>query len=246
MSATLDVTTTRPKRVLMVLANPSIATTVGWPVGFWGSELTHPWHAFTEVGYEVQLASPDGGRVVLDALSDPRDPSGYSADDLITMGFLHTPRLMALLDDTRPLAACRVDDYDAIVVAGGQAPMFTFPQATHLHALLRAFYEAEKPTAALCHGTCALLHVRLSDGTPLLRERTLTGFANVEEDYVDALVKAKVMPFRIEDEARALGANFVTAGLFKPFAVRDGRLITGQQQFSGGATARLVIQALGI
>lgn len=246
MSVNRDVTSTRPKRVLMVLANPAISTTLGWPVGFWGSELTHPWHEFTEVGYAVELASPAGGRVTLDALSDPRDPSGYSADDIITMGFLHSPRLMTLLDNTRPLADCRVADYDAIVVAGGQSPMFTFPQATDLHALLRDFHEAEKPTAALCHGTCALLHVRLSDGTPLLRGRTLTGFANAEEDYADAIVKAKIMPFRIEDEARALGANFVTAGLFKPFAVRDGRLITGQQQFSGRATARLVIEALGV
>lgn len=246
MSANLDVTSTRPKRVLMVLANPAISTTLGWPVGFWGSEMTHAWYEFTEVGYEVTLASPEGGRVALDALSDPRDPSGYSAHDVITMGFLHTPGLAALLEDTRPLAACQPADYDAIVVAGGQSPMFTFPQATRLHELLRAFFEAEKPTAALCHGTCALLYVRLSDGTPLLRGRTLTGFANAEEDYADALVKAKIMPFRIEDEARALGANFVTAGLFKAFAVRDGRLITGQQQFSGRATARLVIQALGI
>jgi putative intracellular protease/amidase len=33
---------------------------------------------------------------------------------------------------------------------------------------------------------------------------------------------------------------------FKPFALRDGRLITGQQQYSGGAAAKLVIEALGI
>ena len=34
--------------------------------------------------------------------------------------------------------------------------------------------------------------------------------------------------------------------MFKPFAVRDGNLITGQQQYSGAAAARLVIEALGV
>lgn len=246
MSANLNLTRSAPRRVLIVVASPAVSTTVGGPVGFWGSELTHAWYEFTETGYTVEIASPQGGRVELDALSDPRDPSGYSAHDLITMGFLHTPHLAARLDSTHKLAACRVDDYDALVVAGGQAPMFTFRQEPALHALLRAFYEAEKPTAALCHGTCALLDVTLSDGARLIAGKTMTGFANVEEDFADRIVGTKLMPFRIEDEARRLGANFITGGLFKPFAVRDGRLITGQQQFSGKATARLVIEALGV
>jgi len=53
------------------------------------------------------------------------------------------------------------------------------------------------------------------------------------------------MPWRIEDELRKLGANFVQAGLWRAFAIRDGNLITGQQNFSGAETAKLVIEALG-
>lgn len=53
------------------------------------------------------------------------------------------------------------------------------------------------------------------------------------------------MAWRIEDEARARGANSVEGGVWKSFAVRDGRLITGQQQYSGSKTAALVIAALG-
>jgi putative intracellular protease/amidase len=33
--------------------------------------------------------------------------------------------------------------------------------------------------------------------------------------------------------------------MFKPFALRDGNLITGQQQYSGAAAAELVIETLG-
>ncbi|QYO63940.1 hypothetical protein [Leptolyngbya sp. 7M] len=115
-----------------------------------------------------------------------------------------------------------------------------------MHNLIAAFYEAEKVTAALCHGTCALLFVKLVDGKPLIEGKTMTGFANVEEDFADQYVGQKLMPFRIEDEAKKLGANFITGGLFKAFATRDGRLITGQQQYSGKATALEVIQALGV
>jgi putative intracellular protease/amidase len=53
------------------------------------------------------------------------------------------------------------------------------------------------------------------------------------------------MPWRAEDELKARGANYISAGLFKAFAVRDGRLITGQQQYSGRAVAGMVLAALG-
>jgi putative intracellular protease/amidase len=245
MPATLDVTSTAPKQVLMVIANLSVSTTLGWPVGFWGSELTHPYHAFAEAGYQVTVASPEGGRCELDAYSDPRDESGYSAEDLITMGFLNTPSLVALLEDTPKLADLDLDRSDAIVVCGGQSPMFTFRDNADLQAAIRTFYETEKPTAALCHGVSALIDLQLSDDSYLIEGKTMTGFANVEEDFADQIVGKQVMPWRIEDAARERGANYVQGGLWKPFAVRDGRLITGQQQYSGGKVAEVVIEALG-
>jgi putative intracellular protease/amidase len=243
----------RPKRIALVLANPAVSTTTGWPVGFWSSELTHPWLAFHERGFEVALFSPQGGACQGDAFSDPRDPSGYSADDIISMGFIVTPRLAALVEATLPVAEIAVEDFDAIVVAGGQSPMFSFEGAVALHERFSAFYEAGKVAAALCHGTAILRYAVLSDGTPLVRGRTVTGFANVEEDFADAAVWSMgalprdrhVMPWRIEDALKGLGANYIQAGLWRGFAVRDGNLVTGQQNFSGAETARAVIEALG-
>src|SRR5438445_10155690 len=107
----VDLISTAPKKVLIVVANPSTSTTMGWPVGFWGAELTHPYYELTERGIEVTIASPEGGKVELDSLSDPRDPSKWSAEDLITMGFVNTPELMALLDDTAKLADLNLDEY---------------------------------------------------------------------------------------------------------------------------------------
>jgi putative intracellular protease/amidase len=120
------------KRVAIVISNPAVATTTGWPCGFWWSELTHPYYILTEAGYEVAVFSPDGGKCEADAMSDPRDASGYSATDLISMGFIATPKLAALVEKTRKVSEIDLKDFNAIIVAGGQAPMFTYDKATHL------------------------------------------------------------------------------------------------------------------
>jgi putative intracellular protease/amidase len=242
----VDRVASQKKKVLIVVANPTTSTTLGWPVGFWGAELTHPYYELTERGVDVTIASPGGGKVELDSLSDPRDESRWSAEDLITMGFLNTPELAHLLEDTPKLSDLDLDAYDAIMVAGGQAPMFSFRDNEDVHDALRYFYESEKPTCIYCHGIAALVDLKLSDGTYLVEGRTVTGFANVEEDFSDTFVGQKVMPFRLEDELKQRGANYVQGGLFKAFAVRDGRLITGQQQYSARKVALMLIEALGV
>ncbi len=243
----------RRKRIAIVIANSAVSTTTGWPVGFWWSELTHPYYLFTEAGYEVEIFSPHGGACEADGMSDPRDASSYSASDLISMGFIATPALAALVSKTRPAAEIDVAGFDAVVVAGGQAPMFTFEGATDLQRKFVAFYEAGKIAAALCHGVAILRYAKLSSGEYLARGKTVTGFANVEEDFADNAVwemnllprDRHVMPWRVEDTMRQIGANYVQAGLWRDFAVRDGNLVTGQQNFSGKSVAETVIAALG-
>lgn len=242
-----------PRRIAIVLSNPAVSPVTGGSVGFWWSELTHPWYAFTEAGYEVEVFSYTGGTCEPDAMSDPRDPSGYSASDLISLGFIHTPACAALIVDTPPVSAIDPDRFDAILVAGGQAPMVTMESAHDLHALFVHFHRSGKIAACLCHGSSILRFARLPDGTPLARGKTVTGFANVEEDFADNAVwdfgilprGTHLMPWRIEDELKALGANYVQAGLWRSFAVRDGNLVTGQQNFSGLETAQAMIAALG-
>ncbi|MFQ4136523.1 type 1 glutamine amidotransferase domain-containing protein [Nodosilinea sp. PGN35] len=232
------------QQILMIVANPAVSTTLGGPVGFWAAELIHPYNVFTQAGYGVTIASPQGGKVEFDRLSDPRDASGYAKDDTLSLAYIDQPEFMALLENTPAIANLDAADFDAIVVCGGQSPMFTFRQETALRDLFMAFYNAGKPSAALCHGTCLLLETRLADGTPLIQNRVMTGFANSEEDYADQVTGQRVMPFRIEDEATQLGAKFVTQPAFTPNAVRDGHLITGQQQNSGAETARLLLSVL--
>jgi putative intracellular protease/amidase len=162
------------------------------------------------------------------------------------MGVLGTPRMAARLDTTTRLADVKLADYDAIFVCGGQSPMVTFLNDDALHAIVALAYESGKVVALVCHGTCVLLKVRTTDGKLLVEGKTWTGFANSEEQFAAQAVGGKIQPFWIETEARKIaGTNFSTHNAFEEFAVRDGRLITGQQQNSGSAAARLVIEALG-
>jgi putative intracellular protease/amidase len=247
MAAAIDVLhPERPKRVLLVASNPAVSEQTGWPIGFWWSELSHPHWELSQRGYEIDVASPDGGALEADSWSDPRDKSGYSTHDLISLGFINSPEHAKLVEESKPLDDVAVDDYDAVLLVGGQAPMYTFVDDERVHALLASFYEAGKVAAVICHSTCTLLKTRLSDGRLLVDGKTWTGFANSEERYADAFVNQRIQPFWIEDEAGRLeNTDFIVDRRFKPHAVRDGNLITGQQQYSGAAAARLLIEALG-
>jgi putative intracellular protease/amidase len=100
MSAATDVYS--EKRVLIIAANPGVSPTTGWPVGFWWAELTHPYWVFSEAGYKVDIVSPKGGDLATDSYSDPEDESGYSAHDLISLGFKKSPAHAGLLSGTGP------------------------------------------------------------------------------------------------------------------------------------------------
>ena len=215
--------------------------------------MTHPYFLLTEMGYEIEIFSPDGGMCEADAMSDPRDPSEYSSSDLISMGFLSTPKLAALIQNTKKVSEIDAKKFDGILVAGGQGPMFTFERAAVLHKKFVEFYEAGKIACAMCHGVALLRYARLSNGQYLAEGKTVTGFANVEEDFADNAVwtmnllsrDKHVMPWRVEDEMKKIGANYVQGGLWRGFAIRDGNLVTGQQNFSGMETAKSVVEALG-
>ena len=247
MSANTNVTNpNRKKKILLVAANPATSTVTQWPVGFWWAELTHPYWAFVEAGYEVETRSPKGGALEADGFSDPEHESGYSADDILSLGFKKSPKHLALLADTKSLDDVSPDGYDAVFLVGGQSPMFTFRHDERVKQLVAAFYEAGKVTALVCHATSVLLEAKLSSGDLLVKGKTWTGFADAEEKFADDFVGQRIQPFWIEEEARKLeGTNFVVDQAFRDFAVRDGLLVTGQQQFSGAAAARLVIEALG-
>jgi putative intracellular protease/amidase len=162
------------------------------------------------------------------------------------LGFIASPSHLTLVENSKAISQLKIPEFDAVLFVGGQAPMYTYYNDSRVHDLAASVFRAGKVTAVLCHATCLLLKAKL-DGKLLVDGKTWTGFANSEEDYADNFVGKRIQPFRIEDEAKKIsGTNFVVSGRFKAHAIRDGNLITGQQQYSGAAVARLVIRALGL
>lgn len=131
-----------------------------------------------------------------------------------------------------------------MIVAGGQAPMFTFRDNDTLKALIREFHAAGKPTAALCHGVAALVDVKREDGSYLVAGKTVTGFSAAEDAFVDEVLGVELFDWWVEPALRERGANYTDGGMWANYAVADGNLITGQQQNSGGAVARLILDQL--
>jgi len=232
-------------KILMVASSPSVSKQTGWPIGFWAAELTHPLRVFQEAGYEVELVSTEGGKLEMDGYSNPTDASGYSAHDVISLGYMQQKSFNDMLANTKKLTEANAKNYDAIFLVGGQGPMYTFKGNKDLEKLFVAFYEAGKPTSAVCHSTTLLLEAKKSNGELLVAGKTWTGFADAEEEFADKAVGMKIQPYRIEEEAKKIpGTTFKVAAPFSSYAIADGNLITGQQQNSGAAAAELVVKAL--
>lgn len=234
-----------PKRVVFVVSNEVNPGPAGFPIGYYLTELAHPYWAFQQRGYTIDIASPNGGRVNHDAMGDPEGGRFGPQQDFLSIGFKHSPKIKPLLESTKKLSNVKVADHDAIFVVGGLGPMVTFTDNTELHKLFASFYEAGKVSATICHGSVILLKTRLSNGKLLAEGKQWTGFCDAEEEVVDKAYGRQVQPFRIETEAKKIpNTKFVQGPAYRPFAVRDGLLISGQQGASGGRTGELVIQAL--
>jgi len=232
-------------KILMVASSPSTSQQTGWPIGFWAAELTHPLRVFQEAGYEVELVSTEGGKLMMDGYSNPTDPSGYSAHDVISLGYMQQPWFNEMLQNTQKLTDVNPEDYAGIFLVGGQGPMYTFRGNKDLEKLLATFYESGKPSTAVCHSTTLLLEAKTSAGELIVKGKTWTGFADAEEEFADQAVGQKIQPYRIETEARKLAdTTFKVAAPFSSYAIQDGNLITGQQQNSGAAAAELMVKLL--
>lgn len=232
-------------KILMVASSPSVSAQTGWPIGFWAAELTHPLRVFQEAGYDVELVSTEGGALMMDSYSNPTDASGYSAHDIISLGYMQQTWFQEMIANTKKVTEVNPQNYDAIFLVGGQGPMYTFRGNNDLEKLFVAFYENGKPSAAVCHSTTLLLDTKTSNGELLVKGKTWTGFADAEEEFADQAVGMKIQPYRIETEAKKIeGTIFKTAAPFSSYAIQDGNLITGQQQNSGAAAAELLVQSL--
>lgn len=225
------------KRILHVVTNVAHYDDPSHPTGLWLSELAHAWKVFEDRGFRQAIVSPRGGPSPL----EPRSLK-FPTYDRITRAWHRDSARMALLKATPSPAQADPADYDAIYLTGGHAVMYDFPDSEGLQRITRDMWEQGKIVSSVCHGYCGLLNTRLSDGTLLVAGRRVTGFAWQEE--VLAGVGRRV-PYSAEAEMRKRGALYEKAMLpFAPYAIADGRLVTGQNPGSATKTAERVAALL--
>ncbi|MFF7709937.1 DJ-1/PfpI family protein [Pseudomonas sp. NPDC007930] len=223
------------KRILLVSTSQATLGASARATGVWFEELTTPYYHFLDAGFSVELASPNGGEV-------PIDPHSREEAAPSVQRFLVDPLAMAALGSARPLAQVRAEGYAAVFLPGGHGTMWDLPAHPLLAALLSSAWQLGKVISAVCHGPAGLLSARDSSGQPLVAGRRVSAFSN-EEEAAAGLTEA--MPFLLETRLRELGARYEGGPAFTPYAVRDGRLVTGQNPMSSERVAQLTLEAIG-
>ncbi|WP_145008700.1 type 1 glutamine amidotransferase domain-containing protein [Pseudomonas oryzihabitans] len=224
-------------KILMVLTSHDQLGDTGKKTGFWLEEFAAPYYVFKDAGAEITLASPAGGQPPLDPKSDAPDAQTES-----TERFKNDPEAQQALANTVTLAEVQADDYDGLFYPGGHGPLWDLAESRDSIALLEAFAQSGKPFGLVCHAPGVLRHVKATDGTPLVKGRTVTGFTNSEEAAVQL---TDVVPFLVEDELKKLGARYEKGPDWGSYVVEDGNLVTGQNPASSEDAADALLAKLG-
>lgn len=116
-------------------------------------EVMVPFQALLAVGYQVHAVCPDkvAGDKVRTAVHDFEGDQTYSEKPG------HNFQLNATFADVV------AEDYDALVIPGGRAPEYIRLNARVLE-IVRHFFDANKPVAAICHGAQVLAAAGVLDG----------------------------------------------------------------------------------
>lgn len=223
------------RSILIVTTSHDLIGSTGKATGVWLEELTTPYYLFKDAGVEVTIASIRGGRVPV----DPSSTSGEIPES--ARRFLADPEAQRAVAATPAIDAVDVASYDAVFLPGGHGTVWDLPESAALARGLTAAYAAGKVVSAVCHGPAGLVGVTDPSGAPLVKGRRVSGFTDTEEVLAGL---DKTVPFLLESKLRELGGLYEKGADFQPFAVADGRLVTGQNPASSGLVAKLVLEAL--
>jgi putative intracellular protease/amidase len=222
-------------KILMVLTSHDRLGDTGRKTGFWLEEFAAPYFVFLDAGVQLTLASPKGGQPPIDPKSDlPENQTPAMTR------FKRDANAQKELSQTVKLSDVNSEDFDSIFYVGGHGPMWDLVDNPDSIALIESFYNSGKPVAAVCHSS-AVFHRVIYRGEPLVKGKRVTGFTNGEEAAVDL---TQVVPFLVEDELKRVGGIYEKAADWAPFAIVDGRVVTGQNPASSTVAAGALIELL--
>lgn len=223
------------KKVLFVLTSHDELGNTGLKTGFWTEELAAPYYALSDQNVEITLASPKGGQPPIDPKSE--DPSSQTD---ATRRMDNDEVLKEKLKNTHPLSEVRSEDFDAIFYPGGHGPLWDLAEDKVSQQLIVDFYSSGKPVAFVCHAPGVLKDVKI-DGEYLVKDKNVTGFTNTEEEAVQL---TDIVPFLVEDTLKKNGGLYSKVEDWAPYAVVDGRLVTGQNPASSEKVAEELLKLI--
>lgn len=222
-------------KILMVLTSHDQLGNTGRKTGFWLEEFAAPYFVFRDAGADLTLASPKGGQPPIDPKSDlPENQTPAMTR------FKQDAAAQKELSQTAKLSDVKAEDFDTIFYSGGHGPMWDLVDNPDSIALIESFYSSGKPVAAVCHSS-AVFHRAMYQGEVLVKGKRVTGFTNGEE--ADANL-THVVPFLVEDELKRVGGLYEKAADWAPFAIVDGRIVTGQNPASSTVAAEALVNLL--
>jgi len=223
------------KKVLFVLTSHDELGDTGLKTGFWTEELAAPYYALSDEGVEITLASPKGGQPPIDPKSE--DPSSQTD---ATRRMDNDEVLKEKLKNTHKLSEIKSEDFDAVFYPGGHGPLWDLAKDKVSQQLIVDFYTNGKPVAFVCHAPGVLKDVKI-DGEYLVKDKNVTGFTNTEEEAVQL---TDVVPFLVEDMLKKNGGVYSKIEDWKPYAIVDGKLVTGQNPASSEKVAEELLKLI--
>ena len=223
-------------KILMVLTSHDQLGNTGKKTGFWLEEFAAPYYVFKDAGADVVLASPKGGQPPLDPKSDEADAQTdatrrFKADTAAQFALAHTGKLSDV----------SIDGFDALFYPGGHGPLWDLAEDSQSIRLVETMAAAGKIVSAVCHAPAVFKNTKSEDGSPLIKDKKVTGFTNTEEAAVQL---TDVVPFLVEDMLVENGGVYSKAADWQPYVVTDGKLITGQNPASSAPAAQAVLRQL--
>lgn len=218
-------------KILIIVSNANTIGTNNRRTGTFLSEVAHPYAEFEKADYQIDFASLTGESPFLDALNLADDPDNLKF--LIGKGWedMHKASKLSTVD---------VNNYDAIFIPGGLAPMVDMPENPELKKAIAETYERGAVVGAVCHGPVSLLNVKLSDGSYLVNGKNIASFTTEEEDnYARADV-----PFDLQTALTEQGTIFHAAEAWSANSITDGNIITGQNPASAKGVGEKIVAIL--
>ncbi len=188
---------------------------------------------------EVDLASIQGGKIPIEPFSQ-KYPLASRAD----RRFLKDAKAQKKIRNSLKVNDLDFGGYDIIFMSGGWGAAYDLGFSDALGAKITEANAKNVLIGAVCHGVLGFRLAQETTGKPLVEGKNMTGVSNkqIRELGIEST------PLHPETELRKQQANYIsTTAFMDTFAtgiVRDGNIVTGQNQNSGGAVAQELMRLL--